>query len=70
VLSSFDVDAEHLAKIKKIAKGARRPLRVQVANQVMEVGADHVGDFVELKFELPAGSYATVVIDKLLRGDV
>lgn len=70
VLSTFGVEDEQLTKIKKIAKGSRRPLRVQVANQTMEVGVDHISDFVELKFDLPAGSYATVVIDQLLRGVV
>ena len=69
VLSTYGVDAQQFENIKKMVKGARRPLRAQVANQKTSIGTDNCGDFVEVKFDLPAGSYATVVIDQLLRGD-
>ncbi|MBC8310333.1 MAG: tRNA pseudouridine(13) synthase TruD [Phycisphaerales bacterium] len=68
-LASFGVDEEHLTKMKKYAKGARRPLRVQVGNPVASIGTDSNGDFVEVVFELPAGSYATVLVEKLLSGE-
>lgn len=44
-------------------RGARRLLRVKVEAASLE--AD--GDVVRLKFELPAGSYATVLLDELLK---
>lgn len=69
VLSTYGVNAQQFENIKKIARGSRRPLRVQVANQNTSTGTDNSGDFIEVKFDLPAGSYATVVIDQLLRGD-
>lgn len=43
--------------------GVRRPLRVPLALE--EVGAD--GDALRLRFTLPAGSYATVLLRELLK---
>ncbi len=68
-VSTYGVGDQQFENIKKMAKGTRRPLRVQVANQKTSIGTDNDGDFIEVKFDLPAGSYATVVIDQLLRGD-
>ncbi len=45
--------------------GARRPLRVAVS----AAGADFDGAVLRLRFVLPAGSYATVLIEELLRPD-
>jgi len=70
VLDSFGVDTEELASMKKMAKGTRRPLRVPVANQEISNDSDEAGEYIELKFDLPAGSYATVVIDQLLRDEL
>jgi len=44
--------------------GARRPLRVPVGVPVTE----HGGDVLRLRFELPPGSYATVLLEELLEG--
>lgn len=46
-------------------RGARRPLRVPLRGAV----AEHGGDTLRLRFELPPGSYATVLVEALL-GDV
>jgi tRNA pseudouridine13 synthase len=46
--------------------GARRPLRVPVGAAV----AEHTGDVLRLRFELPPGSYATVLLEELLEGRV
>jgi len=46
-------------------RGARRPLRVPVT----EARADLDGDVLRLRFVLPAGSYATVLIGELLGPD-
>jgi tRNA pseudouridine13 synthase len=45
-------------------RGARRALRVP-----LQVAVEAVDDGVRLRFELPAGSYATVVLRELLKGD-
>lgn len=51
---------------KRLAAGARRPLRVPLNNTSIGSGVDEHGGFVRVQFELPAGSYATVVVEELL----
>ena len=46
-------------------RGARRPLRVPVS----DASSDFDGAVLRLRFALPAGSYATVLIEELLRPD-
>jgi len=45
-------------------RGARRPLRVPVHDLSLE----HEADTLHIRFELPAGSFATVLMDELLGG--
>jgi tRNA pseudouridine13 synthase len=66
ILSSWGIHNEHLASMKKFAQGARRPLRVKVSNPAISLGEDSVGQYFELTFELPAGSFATVVVEHVL----
>ncbi len=66
ILADSGVTNEHLANAKQIISGSRRPLRVPVAQPTLTSGVDELGDFIRLQFELPAGSYATVLIDELL----
>jgi tRNA pseudouridine13 synthase len=47
-------------------RGARRPLRVPVPDAAVDASEDGV---LRLRFTLPAGSYATVLIEELLRPD-
>lgn len=46
-------------------KGARRPLRFPVTNAAIRLGADAVGAYFELTFQLPRGCYATAVLREL-----
>jgi tRNA pseudouridine13 synthase len=46
--------------------GGRRPLRIPLGEARITPGRDEHGDFVELGFALPAGAYATVVLDEIL----
>ena len=66
ILAASSVTNEQLANDKQIMSGARRPLRVPVAQPTLTSGVDEYGDFIRVQFELPAGSYATVLIDELL----
>lgn len=50
-------------------KGARRPLRVQVSEMVLEGGVDEFGPHVTVAFTLPAGSFATVLLGELMKGE-
>jgi tRNA pseudouridine13 synthase len=46
-------------------RGARRPVRIPVADLASELAAP---DAVRLRFTLPAGSYATVLVEHLFTG--
>ncbi len=49
------------------APGARRPLRIPLLDPDVEGGADEHGEYVRVAFELPAGSYATVVLREIMK---
>lgn len=49
------------------AKGNRRPLRFPVTDAHIALGADPAGDYLELRFTLPRGCYATAVLRELFR---
>ena len=48
--------------------GRRRPLRCPLEEMGMTTGADEAGAYVELRFALPAGSYATAVLREICKG--
>jgi tRNA pseudouridine13 synthase len=47
--------------------GARRPLRIPVIDPEVEGGVDEHGPYVRCAFELPAGSFATVVLREIMK---
>lgn len=47
--------------------GARRPLRVPISDSSCHGGEDEHGPYVELKFTLPPGSYATAVVREICK---
>ena len=55
----------HLKSMRTYAQGARRPLRVQVKNSTVLLSSDEHGSFFEMEFALPAGSYATTLIEQI-----
>jgi len=48
-------------------QGGRRPLRVPLRDLELREGADDAGPFLELRFALPPGSYATALLRELLK---
>jgi tRNA pseudouridine13 synthase len=48
-------------------KGTRRPLRVPVGNTATESGVDEHGAYIRVAFDLPAGSYATVLLREMMK---
>ena len=66
VLNSFGMTQTQFATTKQYGMGARRPLRVPVENTEVTEGSDERGYFVVAQFDLPAGSYATTLIESLL----
>ncbi len=66
LLEESELSLTDFASVKHIAKGARRPLRVPIEQTSISGGVDEHGDFIRVQFELPSGSYATVLVDELL----
>ena len=48
-------------------EGARRPLRFPVNNTQLESGLDEHGPFIRVAFDLPRGSYATIVLREIMK---
>ncbi|MCP4452416.1 MAG: tRNA pseudouridine(13) synthase TruD [Planctomycetes bacterium] len=55
---------------KENIKGARRPLRMHPESTSVTSGSDDLGDFLQLGFDLPSGSYATVLAREFLKRDI
>lgn len=66
LLESHGITQSNFEAVKKFAKGSRRPLRVPVQRLSLSGGVDEHGDFIRVQMEMPAGSYATVLINQLL----
>lgn len=50
--------------------GARRALRFPVEEASVEPGRDEAGEFLEFRFTLPPGSYATALLREIRKGDL
>ena len=66
VIRSFGLEESHLTGLSKFADGARRPLRVGVGHPNISSGIDEHGKYIQANFELPAGSYASTLLQQLL----
>lgn len=49
-------------------KGARRPLRVRPEDIDLSAGVDDHGGYIAVAFTLPPGSFATVLMNELMKG--
>lgn len=49
------------------ARGGRRPLRFQPRNAAMTSGTDDLGPYLEFRFELDAGCYATALLAEITK---
>ncbi|MBT3277987.1 MAG: tRNA pseudouridine(13) synthase TruD [Phycisphaerales bacterium] len=47
--------------------GARRALRFRLEEPGLSAGRDEHGDYLEIKFTAPSGSYATVALDEIMK---
>jgi tRNA pseudouridine13 synthase len=68
-LAATGLDASLFTHAGKLAPGTRRPLKVPVQDTATHCGTDDHGDFMQLTFSLPAGSYATVALAALFEGE-
>ncbi|MFQ5458980.1 MAG: tRNA pseudouridine(13) synthase TruD [Myxococcota bacterium] len=68
VLEQEDIRLEDFRGLKRIKlHGARRPLRFRIESFEREDGADPHGPFVELRFTLPSGCYATMILSEICK---
>ncbi len=68
VMDDEGISVEVLGKLKGLRlRGARRPLRFHPADLELEPGNDEHGPYVECRFELPPGSYATVLLREVCK---
>jgi tRNA pseudouridine13 synthase len=50
--------------------GARRPLRVPITDADVEGGRDEHGPYIRVAFDLPRGSFATVVLREIMKPEL
>ncbi|MBN2447211.1 MAG: tRNA pseudouridine(13) synthase TruD [Phycisphaerae bacterium] len=65
VLSNEGLTPESFHSERLRVKGGRRPLRFQITDPGIRLGADGAGAYLELRFVLPRGCYATIVLNEL-----
>lgn len=71
-LAAVGVTPEHLVACEErdgylMIGGDRRPLRIPVIDPEVEGGVDEHGAYVRCAFELPRGSFATTVMDEIMK---
>jgi tRNA pseudouridine13 synthase len=72
VFANHGVRPEQFAALGRLGRGGRRPLTVEVGDAAVEA-IDAIDDgepALRLRFALPAGTYATVLLQELAKGDV
>lgn len=65
VLAAEELQPESFRAEKLRVKGARRSIRFQPTDASMKLGADDRGAYLELRFALPRGCYATSLLREL-----
>jgi tRNA pseudouridine13 synthase len=68
-LAAAGFSIEQLLAVKRCPPGQRRPLTVPLGNTQIEAGLDEHGEFIRVAFDLPRGSYATVVLREIMKND-
>ena len=63
------VDDELFAQSEFDFRGTRRPYRVRISNLELDSGFDDHGPYIRAAFDLPRGSYATVVLREIIGDD-
>jgi tRNA pseudouridine13 synthase len=70
-LAALGITPEDIARHDTTSRwpleGKRRPLRVPITDPEVEGGVDEHGAYIRCAFELPRGSFATVVMRELMK---
>lgn len=68
ILEAESLGQDESSHMKRLgARGGRRPLRFQPRNTGLKSGLDDLGPYLELRFELDAGCYATTLISEITK---
>jgi tRNA pseudouridine13 synthase len=68
ILDAENLNDEDFRQMKHLgARGGRRPLRFQPRNASMTSGKDDFGPYLEFRFELDSGCYATTLIAEITK---
>jgi len=71
ILEAEGLDEDQFRQMKKLgARGGRRPLRFQPRQAALATGTDDLGPYLELRFELAPGCYATTLIAEITKNPV
>ena len=65
-LSYVGVTADEMERCSFNPRGTRRPLRIGIDNIEVDSGVDEEGGYIRMAFDLPRGSYATVVMREFI----
>jgi tRNA pseudouridine13 synthase len=68
-LRAMGFEAEEFLALKRCPPGQRRPLTAPIRHAQLEAGTDDYGEYIRLAFDLPRGSYATVVLREIMKND-
>lgn len=70
VLAEHRIGPEDFGRIGPLkSKGTRRALRFPIGEGTVSAGSDEEGQFIELTFTAPPGSYATIALDEIMKAD-
>lgn len=58
---------EAMRQLGESMGGARRPMRVPLIDPEIEAGLDDRGEYIRCAFELPPGSFATIVMREIMK---
>lgn len=68
ILDAEGLTDDEIRQMKRLgARGGRRPLRFQPKDTGLATGTDDLGPYLELRFELPAGCYATTLLSEITK---
>ena len=68
VLRHFGIEEGVIEKVGSLrVKGTRRALRFAIPDAELSAGGDERGEYLELQFTAPTGSYATVVLGEIMK---
>jgi tRNA pseudouridine13 synthase len=70
ILAKTQLEKKDLEQLGNYVRGGRRPLRYQPRNWAVSSGTDDIGQYLELKFELDSGSYATTLLREISKNDI